>query len=311
MSDRTAKHGKKDRSAPGLPPAALLGPRLNRSWSDPAWLRRDDAEAQAELDTVCKGVSSAKLIGMLLKAYQAAPVPAQARLAQLVPVWLRRRGHLPALREAVERASVVGPDRDLAVAWLQAAGEDTTALAQAQQPDTFFDAYFYGDRSQATLIVFWFRDRQRTQVQGINFLLDSNPPWDGAVKDIMALPRQDPRTALRDHVQRWTNEGMPMQRISAVEAKRRILAALACNRKGNIRLPADLIASRADFIRYVLPWPDGPETPLFTETDFAALIHAGQRPEDIVHFEQTVGRRVRMEDGKELVIMGGGLDDDW
>jgi hypothetical protein len=311
MSDRTTKHGKKDRSAPGLPPVALLGPRLNRLWSDPAWLHRDDADVQAELDTVCKGVSSAKLIGMLLKAYQAAPEPAQARLAQLVPVWLRNRGHLSALRQAVERASVVGPDRELAMAWLQAAGEDTTALAQALQPDTFFDAYFYGDRSQATLIIFWFRDRQRTQVQGINFLLDSNPPWDGAVKDIMALPRQDPRAALRDHVRRWTNEGMPMQRISAVEAKRRVLEALACNRKNNIRLPADLIASQADFVRYVLPLPDGPETLPFTETDFAALVHAGQRPEDIMRFEQTVGRRVRMEDGKEIVIMGGGLDDDW
>ncbi len=314
MSNRAAKHdkqGKQGRSAANLPPLALLGPRLNRLWSDPAWPSRSHADLQADLDTVSKGITAPKLVSALLKAYQDAPAPAQTQLNQIVPPWLRDRGHLPALREAVVRNTLAGPDLELAVAWLQVAGEDTAALTQLQQPDTFFDAYFYRDRSQATLLIFWYRDNRRTRAQGMNFLLDYNPPWDGAVKDIMAFPREDPRAALRKYAQSWTAKGIPVTQIGAVEAKGLVLKALLCNRKNDIRLPADLIADRDSFVRYVLSLPDGPDTPSFTEGDFDALIHVGQRPEEIMHFEQTVGRRVRMEDGQEVMILGGGLDDGW
>ena len=50
--------------------------------------------------------------------------------------------------------------------------------------------------------------------------------------------------------------------------------------------------------------------PSITIEDVDDLCHHRERPEDIRRFEQTVGRRVRMDDGKELLIMGSPPDFD-
>ena len=55
----------------------------------------------------------------------------------------------------------------------------------------------------------------------------------------------------------------------------------------------------------MLSLPDEPDTPAFTVDDFNFLARNGKLPEKIIQFEQTVGRRVRMEDGKEILVMGG------
>ena len=311
MSRHDTKHSKKMRGMLNLPPAALLPQRLNALWGDPAWPQGDDAALQGELDALSKGVSSVNLIATLLKAYQVAPVQAQTRLDHLIPAWLRSRGHLPALREAVARNSLAGAERERAAAWLQAVGETPAIQPQTQESDAFFDAFFLDNRSQAVIIILWYRDMQRTQVQGMSFLLDDNPPWDGAIKDITHFPRETPFMALQKYVEFWEKRGTPMSRGSPVEAKRLGWEGLTWYQGCNIRLPLDLIANRASFIRYVLPLPDGPETPPFSESDFDTLAQTGQRPEEIRHFERTVGYRARTEDGQEILIMGGGLEDDW
>jgi hypothetical protein len=71
-----------------------------------------------------------------------------------------------------------------------------------------------------------------------------------------------------------------------------------------------LIAAREHLIRQVLSLPDGPNTPSFTTKDIDFLCRNGQRPEDIMRYERTVGRRVRMSDGKELLVMGNPPDFD-
>ncbi len=313
MTRQTARHGKKSR-APDLSPAVLLRPRLDGLWGNPVWPGRSNDDLRADLDVVVRGIPPATFLGTMLKAYAAAPAPAQTRLDQIVPAWLRERGYSAALRDGIVRGMFTGADHELALAWLQAAGDEIHALLHPQEPDTFFGAHFYGDDSQATLVLLWYRDRRRAQVQGFNFLIDYNPPWDGSVKDIIAFPRRDPRSAIRDFVEIWyrrdDSPGLRLAPISAVEAKRRILEALICNDRQSIRLPADLIANQTSFIRHVLPLPDGPDTPPFTADDFIALAQTGKRPEEIMRFEQQVGRRVRMEDGTEVFIMGGGLDED-
>jgi hypothetical protein len=37
--------------------------------------------------------------------------------------------------------------------------------------------------------------------------------------------------------------------------------------------------------------------------DFDSLATHGRRPEEIMHYEQTVGRRVRLDDGDELLVL--------
>jgi len=174
----------------------------------------------------------------------------------------------------------------------------------------FYRAYMYADDSQGLIIVLWYADRKRRKVQGLSFLIDFNPPWKGAVKDVMVFPRNSPKRVMQEYVDVWTQQDMPPSAIGAAEVKREILKSLEANRCEGIRLPRDLIRARRLFLEYVLSLPDTPETPPFTAKDFDALRRSGKSPASLSHFEQTVGRRVRLEDGKELFIMGSPFDED-
>lgn len=96
---------------------------------------------------------------------------------------------------------------------------------------------------------------------------------------------------------------MELETIGPERAKTVILTALTCNREAEIRLPRDMIRARNLFERQVLSLPDGPDTPAFTMEDFDFLARHGQRPEEIRRFEQTVGRRVRLGDGEEILVI--------
>jgi len=309
MSSKVQR-SRKNRSKSTLPPETLLRPRLDAWWHDDRWLQRADEDLSADLDVLLRGVRPQMFLGALLKAYQGAgPLP-QKRLDEFLPAWLRDHGLFSLLQEGIARGSFTGPDHVLAQRWAGATGVELVVPAVALQADPFFRGYYYGDGSQAVVFILWYRDRNRTSVQGFNFLIDHNPPWEGAVKDIIAFPSRDPRTAIREWITSWESRGqMPLQQVSAAEARRRVIEALDCNRRHNIRLPADLIAQRERFLRHVLTLPAGDDEPAFTAADFDALSQVGERPEAIMHFEKTVGRRVRMDDGKELLIMGA--DRDW
>lgn len=64
------------------------------------------------------------------------------------------------------------------------------------------------------------------------------------------------------------------------------------------------MAIRDLFAMHLLALPDAPDTPAFTLDDFDQLAQVGQSAEAITHMEQTVGRRVRLEDGQEILVMG-------
>jgi hypothetical protein len=53
-----------------------------------------------------------------------------------------------------------------------------------------------------------------------------------------------------------------------------------------------------------------PDTPSFTDEDFAELSRTGKSVESIRRFEQTVGRRVRLGDGEEAIVVGSPFDED-
>ncbi|MBM4459239.1 MAG: hypothetical protein FJ011_16020 [Chloroflexi bacterium] len=313
MSRSSSKTGKRGPHQLRLAPATLLRARLDGLWSNPAWRERAIADMCADLDAVTKGVEPAFFLTTMLKAYQETQPATQARLDEVAPHWLRERKYVAALQEIVRRGALSDADRACALAWIAAAGGDATALGKAQQEDWFFRAYYGDDRSQGVLIILWYRDRNRQRVQGFNFLLDFNPPWDGAIKDLIVFAQTDPRSAVREYVEVWRHPRAAREwkfdSLDATQAKARVIEALNANRRGNIRLHADLIIQRDLFLRYVLGLPDAPDTPPFSADDFLALTRSGQRAEEIMHFEQTVGRRVRMEDGKELLILGS-LDDD-
>jgi hypothetical protein len=293
-----------------------LRARLDALWSDAALPNKDDAAVEADLDVVARGIQPDFLLQTMLRAYRAALAESRARLDNIVPRWLQSRNHLPVLGKMIARRELESDLMPPALVWLQASGVDTKAWAQAPE-EMFYRAYYFddiellGELSQAVVFVFWYTSPRKNRVQGMNFLLDYNPPWDGAVKDITLFPQVTPQDMLTRFVKRWEERGQDLRPVSASEAKTRILAALQCSRKSNIRLPRDLITTREIFVRNVLSLPDGADTPRLTLADLDYMTKNGQTPEEIMHIEQTVGRRVRMKDGKELWVLGGpGWDDE-
>jgi hypothetical protein len=303
---------KQRRSTPNLPPIVMLRPRLDELLGDKTLIKKDSQVLKTDLSAVFKGLDLYEFLPVLLRACANASTQVQARLDAVVPEWLGERGYLGSLFELLEqgRASYEDKDRRRVVTWLRAAGADVSGLQEPQAEECFYQAYMYADESQGVIIVLWYTDSRRRKVRGMNFLVDFNPPWEGAVKDIAVFPQGSPDRVTREYVDFWTRRGLLLKRLSASEVKREILECLEVNRHEGIRLPRDLIRARDLFLEHVLSLPDLPDTPPFTAEDFDTLASAGETPESLSHFEQTVGRRVRMEDGQEVFIMGKPFDED-
>ena len=304
-----SKTHKKGRT-PNIPPAAVLRIRLDGLWQNPALPQQEQSQLEADLDVVARGIKADALVPVMLRAYLDAPAEARARLDQVVPGWLQERAHLPTLEKLTVNQDLDSSLQPTALAWLAAAGRDVHEQLAAQA-DPFYGAYDLDNSYQAAVTLIWYSDPKRTRARGFNFLIDHHPPWDGAIKDIIYFPQRPPEALVKRYVDIWAERGQPLTPISAVEAKQKILRALDCNRKSEIRLPRDLIAVRKEFVRHVLLLPDGPDTPPITAEDVEFLCQHGQRPEEIVHLEHTVGRRARLDDGTEVLVMGDLDDDDW
>ncbi len=307
-----AKQKHKEQRTPNLSPLSLLRPRLDGLINNPGWLERGNEAVFGDLDAVTRNIPPEQYVPVLLRATANAERSIREGLSALVPTWLMQHNQLGVLGAQVDRGMFGGDELQLGLTWLRNAGVDVTPLL----PDAasrFFDAYYGVDDlgSQGLLFIFWYVNRHRERVTGFNFLVDFNPPWEGAVKDIMQFAQRRPADALREFVGRWKNQRIALKQIDATEAKRRAIEILEQNRKHQIRLPRDLIAMRDLFVEQVLPLPNGPTTPAFTAADFDALCRQGKSADQIAHFEQRVGRRVRLEDGQEIFVATGELGDDF
>ena len=130
----------------------------------------------------------------------------------------------------------------------------------------------------------------------------------------MLFPNKPPEILIQRYVEMWKERGQAMTPIDAAAVKRKLVAALKQNEAAKVRLPVDLVSLREQFFAHVLSLPDAPGTLACTVDDFHALSEMGQSAETLSRFEQTVGRRIRMEDGKELFIDASiaNMDfDDW
>jgi hypothetical protein len=286
----------------------MLRPRLEALWADAALLHKETTAVEADLDALARGVKSALLVETMLHAYLVASAAARGRLDEVLPQWLERSGHAAALQQMIADQSLDPSLKPFALAWLEAAGVNTAALKKS--PSLHFGAYYHddadrwGEPSQAYIVVLWYTSPRRNRIQGLGLLLDYNPPWDGSVKDALITSRRAPDRLLDDVLGIWERGGMIPRPISPEQAKTVILTALKCNQAAQIRLHRDLQAMRNLFEQHVLSLPDAPDTPSFTMDDFDRLARQGQPSEEIMRFERTVGRRVRLEDGSEALYMG-------
>jgi len=297
-------------------PAMMLQPQMKKLFVDDAFPHREEAAIKRELEELARGVSPKRFMKTLLHAYKAAPESVRSRLDTILPGWLALSGHLATLND-LTAAGLLDPDlRPRALAWLEAGGFDTADVEG--QLDYFWKAYYrddeviLGEKSQAYVAVFWYTDLRKKRARSLTFLLDYNPPWDGSIKDVVVMRSQSAQRLVEAFLEDWRQADLEPETVSAERAKIVILTALTCNREAEIRLPRDVIRARDLIERYVFSLPDGPDTPAFTMEDFDVLARQGESTEAIRYFEHTVGRRVRLDDGEELLIIGTDWDDeDW
>jgi hypothetical protein len=306
-----SKSRKKQRSKPSVPnvsPLTLLRPRLDAFLGNEALVEKEAQELTEDLDAICQGLSPGDFLPILLRAYQSAPARVQTRLQAVVPAWLCECAHIDALRRLVQEPTLNPQSQACALDWLKTAGVDVAMPHDPGQSALFYRAYRYANDFQGLINIFWYTDNRRRKVQGMGFLIDFNPPWEGAVKDILVCGSRAPEEAIPRYVDSWAQRGMPLRPISAAEAKREVLQRLAANRREGIRLPRDLVSNRRLFVEYILSLPDTPQTPRFTAEDFDALSQAGKSVEVLRRFEQDVGWGMRLPDGREAFVLGQPFD---
>jgi hypothetical protein len=299
-----SKHHDKQRRGAGL---SSLRPRLDQLLRAEELGKQGD-QIDEKLDALTEGIKPATFLPIVLAAFADAPAETQARLGEQLPGWLSERGHLAPLRDLLARHALDGEPRQMALAWLASAGADAADLAQDDAWESFYDAYTAGNPMQASLMIFFYTNRRKHRVHGLSLLLDFEPPWDGAVKDTMRYPQRAPDDAIDEFVRFWDRRGESLQRLTAIEAKRRAIEALEHNRQSNIRLHPDLVAVRELFVRDLLSLPDGPDTPQFSAADFDYLAANGQHPEMLRRNERMFGYETRLPDGQKIRIIRGPED---
>jgi|SRR5579859_4077207 len=286
---------------PNIAPAALLRARLEAAWLAESAAGQAPEQLGAALQAASQGLKPALVISVALPAFEAARPEVQAKLETVLPAWLAQRDGLGALEALITKDQLTAAQKATGLRWLAATGREVATLTPSAA-STFHSAYELETEWQAVVIVLWYSNPQRNRARGLQFLIDRNPPWNGALKDVMPFPNKPPETLIERYVDRWKEHGQGMTPIDAAAAKRKLVLALKQNEAAKVRLPVDLVMLREQFVAHVLTLPDAPDTPAFSPDDFNALSETGQSAEALSRYEQTVGRRVLMEDGKELFI---------
>ncbi len=292
---------KRKLKLPNVAPAAVLRVRLEAAWLGPGAALQTAEQLQAGLQAAGQGLKPDLVTSVVLPVYASASPETQARLERVLPEWLARLDGLSALEALVRREQLTAALQTIGLRWLAAGGREVSLIMPSAE-STFHSAYALDDSSQAAVSVLWYSNAQRNRARGMQFLIDHNPPWEGAIKDVMLFPNKPPEQLIERYVEMWAERGQAMTPIDAAAAKHKLVLALKQNEAARVRLPKDLVALREPFFAHVLALSDAPGTPPFTVDDFQTLSVSGQSAEEISLFEQTVARRVRMADGKELYI---------
>lgn len=291
----------KRRSQPSIPAQTLLRIRLDQLWQEANLPGQTPEQIEAGLSAITSGLKRDVIVATVLAAFAAAAPPVRQQLEPVLPGWLERHDCAAILETLTAGGRLAKPLQPVAERWLAALGRNLEATP-ADPAGTFYSAYEFDDGSQAAVSLLSYSNRHRNRVQGFQFLIDYNPPWDGAIKDAFLLPIKPPQALLQRLTDMWDQRGQSLAPIGPAEVKRKLIQALLRNQAAGIRLPKDLIRLREPFVEHVLSLPDAPDTPVFTSDDFDALSHNGRAPEEISRFEHSVGRRIRLENGQELFI---------
>lgn len=207
------------------------------------------------LDAIFSKMKAHEIIPVLLNACGKAQPEIQGELDKSLPGWIAERGYDETVLKLLEQRRLPEANRLRVQAWLESTGVDASAIEKAQEQSHFYKAYIHTDDSQGVIMVFWYGDNRRRKIRGMGFLLDFNPPWEGAIKDIILFPLREPSEAQREFVESWEERGMKLNPLEEAEAKSAVLKYLEVNRKEAIRLPRDLRLARQEFLENIRSRP--------------------------------------------------------
>jgi hypothetical protein len=267
-------------------------------------------ELGAALSRLTDGLKPASFLPMLVGAFAEAPEERRAQHGAAVGEWLRAKGLLGALRELDARQQLAPAARDDVLAWLAAGGIEAAKHEPIDLAGLFVGAYEIGDIYQASPTLLWYSDPRRRRVVSVAFLIDNEPPWYGALKDVAVNTHRDPTQANDRLMEHWRGIGGVPEPIAAPAAKTRILAALAQNRAQGIRLPADFAAARDVVVPLLLALPDAEDTPQISADAIEAMVAEGRSVEALRLEERTMGFQTRLPDGSVMRLLPGPEDDD-
>lgn len=282
-----------------------LRPRLVTLFAE----QTDQHALAAELDRLTDGLKPASFLPVLVGAFAGAPEPQRALLDKPAVAWLRDHGLLITLRDLEVRQIFTGPERDVARSWLEAGGIAPAAEVIPEPGDLFVEAYEVSDASQASLTILWHEDARRRRVRVASFLIDFEPPWEGALKDIAYFTFRDADRARTEYFASWRARGIPQRPIPATDATRQIWTALRQSQNQGIRLPADFIPIKGELVPFLLSLPTDPDVPALSPDELTLLDTSARRPEDLRRKEQRFGFQKRLADWSIVRIMGP--PDDW
>ncbi len=289
-----------------IPAIALLRPKFDKWLSSKEILEASEFEIQQQLEDLQQGVKLEGFFSIFLGGYHNASKEVQKLLDEQVPKWLEDKGQVDDLYQLVKNHKITGRERETAFLWLTRAGTQITQLQELELTSPFYKAFEIGDEWQSMLVICYYVDHRKQHATGINFLIDGNPPWYGSIKDAWPLPKKSPEKLMERFFQRMRKTLMKVEaeELEEGEAKTQIVEALLTNRERGIRLSRDCIKLRESFLTHILALEGDAHTPEFDVEDFEELCsdEFGKSADEIVHFEQTVGRFVEGDDGEEVFI---------
>ncbi|GAB4424613.1 MAG: hypothetical protein OHK0015_03650 [Chloroflexi bacterium OHK40] len=284
-----------------------LGPRLARLLANPA---SDPQTIRAELDLMIEGLKPLSYLPIVISTFAALPEAQREPLDTMLSTWIQERGLLPVLHNLEDRRTFQEPARSLARQLLEAGGHSLAAEEPINLADLFLAAYELGEASQDAPTIFWHEDERRRRVCSASFLIDFEPPWEGAVKDLAFDTYRNFDQARERFFSLWQARGLAPRAISASTAAQRVWRALRQNQSQAIRLPIDLIAAIPQVLPFLLALPLPPDVEPLTLDEIEALATTGRSPESIRTEERMLGYQTRMPDGSVIRIMRPPDDDD-
>ncbi len=297
---------KKSRNQPQISPALRLsglGPRVARLIA----LDMSDAGAvQAELARLTAGLKPTSFLPILVNTCAAASDEQRAGLKPIVGTWLRDNGLVEPLRKLEANYVFDAAGRQVAREWLEMAGQSLEPLVNPAPEDLVISAYQVGGRtgdSQASLTLLWYEDARQRRVHLASFLIDYEPPWEGAVKDLAYSNHRDAEIATRKFMSIWEEESIAIHQIGLSSFMRQIWTALRQNVAQNISLPDDFIAAFGIVMTMLLSLPAHPDAPALNQHELKALITGKLKPEQLRELEQRFGYQKRMPDGSIIHIL--------